>query len=80
MTFPIERNLTNHPPSVETADTMEKLREQIQALAGAFDTLLPDGREASLALTKLEEMTMWAMASLARGDYDAGTSMDRWAG
>ena len=70
MSYPYERNLVNHPPTDRTQTVMELTRIKIHELAAAIDTACPDGREKSLAFTKLEETTMWTMASLARGDYD----------
>lgn len=37
-------------------------------LAAHLNDLLPEGREKSLAITKLEETMMWANAALARED------------
>ena len=34
--------------------------------AGLVDNLCPESREKSLAMTKIEEATMWANASIAR--------------
>ena len=70
--YPIVRNLVNHRPSEETQNQMEIVRSFVHDLASTFDARLPDGREKSLAFTKLEETTMWAMAALARHDYDKG--------
>lgn len=70
MNYPYERNLVNHPPTAETQAIMEATRSIIHRLASAIDIACPIGRERSLAFTKLEEMTMWTMASLARADYD----------
>jgi hypothetical protein len=70
MGYSIERNLVSHPPSEETRENMELLRTKIWDLAGEIEYRCEDGSEKSLAYPKLEEVTMWAMASLARSDYD----------
>ena len=64
--YPVERNLTNHPPSAAVAAEMEAIRTKLKTLARYLDKTLPDGREKSLAFTNLEQTTMWIMASLAR--------------
>jgi hypothetical protein len=56
-----------HPPRDEkTKQTHELVRAEFLALANKLDDLLPEGREKSLVLTKLEEAMMWANASIAR--------------
>jgi uncharacterized protein DUF6894 len=42
------------------------VREACRAAAEVVDRTVPDGREKSLALTKLEEATFWANAGIAR--------------
>ena len=71
--YPIERNLTNHPPTAETQQVMEDIRVVAKLLATAIDEGCPQSREKSLAFTNLEQALMWSMASLARSDFDAVT-------
>lgn len=71
----VERDFTNHPPDAETQETMEALRVKIKAVATTLHSL-PSSREAALAITNLEQSTMWAMAALARGNYDATLNGD----
>lgn len=68
--YDIQRNLVNHPPTEETQQVMEHIRSYVHELAFRMDGNLPAGRERALAFTKLEEATMWAMAALARDDFD----------
>ena len=44
----------------------EDMREGARQLAKLIDTYVPDGREKSTALTKVEEAMMWANAGIAR--------------
>ena len=58
---------TYHPPK----DDQQTVKyETIRRYAGEFAKFLseacPDGREKSLAFTKLEECVMWANAAIAR--------------
>lgn len=56
-------------PSKETQAAIEFTRHQIENMAGWLAVAAPDGREKSLALTALEEASMWATkAILARED------------
>lgn len=65
----IDRDFTNHPPDEDTQAAMESLRVKIKAVASVLYAL-PNSRERSLAITNLEQSTMWSMAALARGNYD----------
>lgn len=63
----IEHNLTNHPPtSDQVVGKFESIRAAAIGLGHMVAELCPDSREKSLALTKLEETVMWAVASIAR--------------
>jgi hypothetical protein len=65
----IENNFKYHPPkNQEKALAHETVRNECRHLANTLDTLLPESREKSLAMTKLEEVMMWSNASVARND------------
>ena len=49
------------------ARAIATVRDIMKAAALRIDGLCPDGREKSLALTKLEEAAMWANKSIAVG-------------
>ena len=59
---------TYHPPKEDQNDRYDTLRMFARQYAFKIDELCPDSREKSLALTKLEEASMWANASIARNE------------
>lgn len=62
----IERDFRYHSPTESMVSDMQILREQARLLAHTINTSVPDGREKSTALTKLEEAIMHANAGIAR--------------
>jgi hypothetical protein len=63
----IHDRTTYHPPSTAArVEAHQRVRDQIAAALTAFAAILPATREASLAMTKLEEAMFWANAALAR--------------
>lgn len=62
----IENNFTYHTPKDDQPERYQRIREEMKRLAYLVHELCPDSRERSLALTKLEEASMWANASIAR--------------
>lgn len=56
----------NHPPRSEDVATV--LDTVTHTMLGVLEMIdgLPEGREKSLALTKLEECSMWCKAAVAR--------------
>lgn len=57
---------TYHPPGPDQVLRMARIRETSGELAALIDKACPDSREKSLALTALEETSMWANAAIAR--------------
>ena len=45
-----------------------KVREKVEALADTINDLCLEGREKSLAITKLEECVMWADEAISRNE------------
>lgn len=62
----IEDNFKYHAPKEGQVTKYNAIRNEARGLAFIIDDLCPDSREKSLAITKLEEVVMWANASIAR--------------
>lgn len=54
------------PPDEDTARLHGVVRNLTGEVAREFHSILPEGREKSLAITKLEEAMFWANAAIAR--------------
>lgn len=55
-----------HAPKGDQSALYEKVRGDAHQLAVDLNSLCPDSRELSLAITKLEEVVFWANAAIAR--------------
>lgn len=66
----IMRNFTYHAPRADQQPRYEQIRDEARVLALTIDMLCPDSREKSLAITKLEEVVMWANAAIARNETE----------
>lgn len=62
----IENAFTYHAPKEGQPEKYTQIREMGKDLAYLIKELVPDSREKSLAMTKLEEAVMWANAGIAR--------------
>lgn len=62
----IETRFTYHAPRPEDIPVYKFFRDQAHIFADKINSMLPDGREKSLAITKLEEVVFWVNAALAR--------------
>lgn len=63
----IRNRFAFHPARDDkTRDAHEAVRQVCGEIALIFAELLPDCRETSLAITKLEETMFWANAGIAR--------------
>lgn len=67
MMYDLENNWNYHPVDDDDAnDYLDEQRETFKNLATFVDDNLPESREKSMTLTKLEEALMWANAAIAR--------------
>ena len=62
----IENAFTYHAPKDGQPEKYQTIREKAKELAYLIQELVPPSREQSLAMTKLEECSMWANAGIAR--------------
>jgi hypothetical protein len=61
-----DRFQTHQPTDDVVTAAHERVRDHAYRFAEMLDTILPDSREKSLAMTKIEEAMFWANASVAR--------------
>lgn len=64
----LEKRFTYWPPKPGQPERYVKLRDTAKAFGYMIETECPNSREKSLALTKLEEVVMWANAAIARNE------------
>lgn len=63
----LEHRFEYHPPlTEERVNDHRTVRELCFNTAEQLNAFLPEGREKSLVITKLEEAMFWANAALAR--------------
>lgn len=71
----VDRTHSYHRPEFqETMDAMGQIRDTCKALGHQLVDTCPISRELSLALTKLDDVNMYAIAALARFEPDEGKS------
>ena len=69
MTADNVKRFTYHPPKPGQAERYKVIRFWALDFATALDDhAVPDSREKSLALTKIEEAVFWANAAIARNE------------
>jgi pyridoxine 5'-phosphate synthase PdxJ len=62
----IANRFTYHPPDDARRVQHEDIRQLLLEDAQYLNANLPEGREKSLAITKLEEVMFWSNAAIAR--------------
>ncbi len=64
----IERDFSYHPPKDDQAERYIRIRAYAKGLAECIAEHTPTSREQSVALTKLDEVVMFANAAIARNE------------
>lgn len=62
----IQHNFSYHSPGGNQPAVYAHLRSEAMSLALEIAKYVPNSREQSIAITKLEEVVMWANAGIAR--------------
>jgi len=62
----LDLRFTYHAPKQGQPEIYETIRDQAKELAINLTNRIPESRERSLAITKLEEVVFWANAAVAR--------------
>lgn len=68
MSEQIKRAFTFHEPKGDQAKRYSCIRDTAKSFALVIESLCPESRERSLAMTRLEEVVMWANAAIARNE------------
>lgn len=64
----INNNFVYHAPKAGQPERYTELREAYRQLALLVVKLTPPSREQSVALTQLEDSSMWSNAAIARNE------------
>jgi len=64
----ITNKFSYHKPSEGGIESHGILTDSFLIVCDIVEDICPDGREKSLAITKLEEAKMWASAAVARNE------------
>ena len=70
MGFDTEKTFMYHAPKGNQAERYQDIRNGAKELAKKIEVLCPPSREASLALTNLQQAVMWANAAIAINEAD----------
>lgn len=71
--FEIENRFTYHPLQPGQPEKYREIRTGAKRLAHLIARAAPEGREQSLAISRIEEAVMWATAAIARdGTFPIG--------
>ena len=62
----LDLRFTYHPPTGDQPERYVKIGAKVRELADLIAEVCPESREQALAMTHLEEVRMWANASIAR--------------
>jgi hypothetical protein len=62
----IDNNFMYHVPKEGQPEIYQEIRDKAKLLVLLIQHVVPESREKSLAITKIEEAVMWANAGIAR--------------
>jgi hypothetical protein len=62
----INNNFMYHAPKEGQPEIYQNIRSKAKELVFLIQHVVPESREKSLAITKIEEAVMWANAGIAR--------------
>lgn len=65
----LDRRFNYHRPDAAAQAAHQQVRQGARYLAELLDTVLPEGREKSLAFTNLEQAMFWGNAAIARDQF-----------
>ena len=65
LTEQIENGMGFHPGNADVAPLYEEMRVKFKVLALHVNSVVPDGRDKSLAITYLKDAFMWAIRGIA---------------
>ena len=65
MTTEVENRFNYTCPTAEGIKRIEEVRKTCRELAGLITRIAPSCRETALAITKLEEVSMWTNKAIA---------------
>jgi hypothetical protein len=68
----LKNRFTYHAPKTDAAMYFSDIRNTAHKFACVINNVCPEGREKSLAVTKIEEAVMWANAAIVREVKDNG--------
>lgn len=68
----LQNRFSYHAPNSWQVDAYQALRDKARELAELMDSLCPDSRELSVAMTQLETSIFWANAAIARNPLREG--------
>lgn len=77
ITLQLKSAFQYHKPQGNQSDRYERIRDEAGKIAHLIVCNTPESREQSLALTKLEEVVMFANAAIARNEEWSGNTMTK---
>jgi len=62
----LDKRFTSHAPDASKAELCSAVRNATRVAADVINTVVPEGREKSLAIKALEDAMFWGNAGIAR--------------